>query len=275
VSKLRKLIDHFSIQSEIIFNGQFYGNKELHAKTSDHQGHLHYLRSGSLTVLCDDGHKMVFDKPTVILLPFSTAHQIISHEDDVPEVICAVIQFTALEQQELVSHLPKLISLNLDDGPMSNTVEWMFNEMNITGLGQKSVVGKLCDILLIQMLRQLSEDGVVIQGMLAGLSHPTLARTLVELQESPEEAWTLDSMAQHAAMSRSKFTELFRETVGQTPNDFLTDLRVSMAKQLLVQNKPVGFVANKVGYEHGSVLARVFRKKTGFSPKEWVQKLHS
>jgi AraC-like DNA-binding protein len=110
--------------------------------------------------------------------------------------------------------------------------------------------------------------------MLAGLSHPALAPTLVKLQEAPEEAWTLDLMAESAAMSRSKFSELFRDTVGQTPNDFLTDLRISTAQQLLIQDKPVSLVANKVGYEHGSVLARVFRKKTGLSPKEWLQKFH-
>ena len=113
-----------------------------------------------------------------------------------------------------------------------------------------------------------------MQGMLAGLSHPALGETLALLQEMPEEQWTVESMADRAAMSRSKFAEVFRDTVGQTPNDFLTDLRVSIAQQLLKQDHPVSLIANKVGYEHGSALARVFRKKTGLSPKEWLQTIH-
>jgi AraC-like DNA-binding protein len=268
------MLEGFSLQSEVIFSGGFCGDKTLGDGAEQSGGHLHYLRSGRLTLVDDAGHKMVFDRPAVILLPFSSSHRIISSDVDQAELVCAAIHFTALEQQQLVSSLPKFVCLTLDGGPMANTVDWLFSEVSQAGLGQKSMVGKLCDILLIQMLRQLAEEGVVIEGLLAGLSHPALAPVLVKLQETPEEAWTLDSMAQGAAMSRSKFAEVFRDTVGQTPNDFLTDLRVSMAQQLLAQDKPVGFVANKVGYEHGSVLARVFRKKTGLSPKEWVQKFH-
>ena len=43
---------------------------------------------------------------------------------------------------------------------------------------------------------------------------------------------------------------------------------------LLKENKPVALVANAVGYENGSALARVFRKKMGISPKEWVDQTH-
>lgn len=275
MNKLQNIIDNFTVNSEVIFNGSFCGGKTLGASDTSNGGHLHYLRSGKLTILSDFGHKMLFDKPAVILLPFGTAHQIVATETDSAELICAAIKFTALEQRQMVSSLPKLVYLNLDSGPMSDTVTWMFEEIESTGLGQKSIVGKLCDILLIQMLRKLSEEGLVIQGMLAGLSHPALASVLVKLQDAPEEAWTLELMAENAAMSRSKFAELFRDTIGQTPNDFLTDLRISIAQQLLAQDKPVSLVANKVGYEHGSALARVFRKKTGLSPKEWRLKLHA
>ena len=66
---------------------------------------------------------------------------------------------------------------------------------------------------------------------------------------------------------------IFRDTVGQSPNDYLTDLRGSMVQDLLKQNKSVNVIASTLGYEHGSALARIFRKKSGLSPKEWMQKL--
>ncbi|MEH6446324.1 MAG: AraC family transcriptional regulator [Oceanospirillaceae bacterium] len=275
MDKFKAITNSFSIDTEVIFSGSFCGDKALGGKTEGDCGHLHFLKSGKLTILSDTGNKWMFDKPTVIVLPKSTEHQIISSETQDAEVLCATIKFNALEQQQLIANLPKLISIGLDQGPMQDTINWMFDAINDTGLGHKSIVDKLCDILLIQMFRQLAEQGTILQGMLAGLSHPALAKTIVSLQESPAQGWTLDSMASHAAMSRSKFSELFRETVGQTPNDFLTDLRVSIAQQLLKQDKSVAIVANSVGYEHGSALARVFRKKTGLSPKEWLQKLHA
>jgi len=274
VDRLQNIIDNFSINSEVIFNGNFCGDKALGTGSKGGEGHLHYLRSGKLTVAGEQGQKFIFDKPAVILLPFSTRHSVIATESDNAELLCAAVHFTALEQKQIISSLPELVRIDLSDNTMKEAVDWMFDEIGSTGLGQKSIVDKLCDILLIQMFRKLSAEGLVIQGMLAGLSHPALAATLVKLQEAPQEAWTLELMAEEAAMSRSKFAALFRDTVGQTPNEFLTDLRISLAQQLLAQEKPVALVANQVGYEHGSALARVFRKKTGLSPKEWLQKLH-
>lgn len=72
-------------------------------------------------------------------------------------------------------------------------------------------------------------------------------------------------------MSRSKFAATFREVVGTTPNEYLTEIRINQAQELLLSQKPVNLVANEVGYEHGSALARIFRKKLGLSPKAWLK----
>ena len=71
----------------------------------------------------------------------------------------------------------------------------------------------------------------------------------------------------------SKFAELFKRIVNQSPGDYLIDWRIAVAKGLLQKNKPVALVANAVGYENGSALARVFRKKIGLSPKQWLEKI--
>nr|WP_286196351.1 helix-turn-helix transcriptional regulator [Thalassotalea sp. G20_0] len=78
-------------------------------------------------------------------------------------------------------------------------------------------------------------------------------------------------MAGQALMSRSKFADLFKKVVGQSPGDYVIEWRLTMARRLLLQNRPVALVANAVGYENGSALARVFRKKLGMSPKEWLE----
>ena len=109
--------------------------------------------------------------------------------------------------------------------------------------------------------------------MLAGMAHPQLSKLITAIHDKPEEPWTVDSMAEKALMSRAKFAALFRGTVGQAPSDYLTDLRIALAQGLLKKDLPVSLVANEVGYEHGSALARVFRKKMGVSPKEWLMKL--
>jgi len=111
--------------------------------------------------------------------------------------------------------------------------------------------------------------------LLAGLGHPQLSKVILAIQSAPEQPWGLIEMADIALMSRSKFAELFKRIVGQSPGDYVIDWRVIVAKNLLLQGKPVSLVANAVGYENGSTLARVFRKKLGLSPKEWLEQKRS
>ncbi|MFT5807737.1 MAG: transcriptional regulator GlxA family with amidase domain [Moritella dasanensis] len=108
-------------------------------------------------------------------------------------------------------------------------------------------------------------------GLLAGLAHPQVSKVLLAIHDAPERQWGLEEMAALALMSRSKFADVFKHTVGQSPGDYIIDWRIIVAKGLLQKNKPVSLVANAVGYENGSALARVFRKKLGVSPKQWLQ----
>lgn len=78
-------------------------------------------------------------------------------------------------------------------------------------------------------------------------------------------------MAELAFMSRSKFADLFRDVVGETPGEYLTDWRMNVAQSALLKGDTVSVVAEKVGYENGSALARAFRKKLNVSPKVWQQ----
>jgi len=78
-------------------------------------------------------------------------------------------------------------------------------------------------------------------------------------------------MAELALMSRSKFVDLFKRTVGQSPGNYEIDWRFVVAQGLLQQDKAVTLVGYENGYENGSALARVFRKKLGISPKQWLE----
>ena len=117
------------------------------------------------------------------------------------------------------------------------------------------------------------DSGKLTQGVLAGLAHAQLSKVIMAIHQRPEEAWRLEDMMGLAHMSRSKFADEFRQVVGQSPGDYLIEWRVAVAQNLLKRGKPVGWVANEVGYETPSALARVFRKKTGLSPKQWLKQV--
>ena len=51
--------------------------------------------------------------------------------------------------------------------------------------------------------------------------------------------------------------------------DYLVSWRISLAQKRLREGKPIALIAEEVGYESPSALARAFRRKTGVSPREW------
>ncbi len=272
MDQLSQILQNLSFNANVFFSGNLCGIQSLGGANSK-KGHLHLLKSGVLTLVCEEGHKVTLDKPSVIFIPGPSKHQVIASESSQAELVCADIDFHSGSGSALINALPKLICLDIEENdPLGTTAHWLFEEAFTSQVGQQIIVNKLGDIFLVQILRHILKKGLVIQGMLAGIAHPQLSKVMIAIQDKPEEPWTVDSMAETALMSRAKFAALFKSTVGQSPNDYLTDLRIALAQGLLIKDLPVSLVANKVGYEHGSALARVFRKKIGISPKEWLSK---
>ena len=94
-------------------------------------------------------------------------------------------------------------------------------------------------------------------------------------RERPAHPWTLDELADMAGMSRARFAVNFREAVGLTPLDYLTDWRMSIAQNLLKLGRPIKSVAAAVGYQSQAALARVFAKRIGHAPTDWLKQMET
>ncbi|MBX9684550.1 MAG: AraC family transcriptional regulator, partial [Hyphomicrobium sp.] len=107
-------------------------------------------------------------------------------------------------------------------------------------------------------------------GMLAALGEPRLAKVMLAMHAHPDKGWTVDQLADTAGMSRARFALHFRETVGMTPLDYLTDWRIGVAQSMLKRGKSLKMVAPAVGYTSSVALTRVFVKRVGLSPAQWL-----
>lgn len=81
---------------------------------------------------------------------------------------------------------------------------------------------------------------------------------------------SLDSVSAILNINASYFSTQFKRTFGVNFVDYLTDLRISAAKELLKDPmRPAAEVASMVGYESANYFARAFKKKTGQTPTEY------
>ena len=274
MDRLTDILNRFSINAKVFFRGNICGVQPF-GQANSSEGHLHLLKSGTLTLINQQGHKTRISKPSVIFFPQSTQHQLLASESDQAELVCASIEYADGFNNPLASALPNFLYFDLEESDLlAQSAHWLFDEAFNERCGREPMIDRLIDIFLIQVLRHVLEEGAVAHGMLAGLSHPQLSKVMNAIHAQPQTNWSLESMAKLAAMSRSKFAELFKDVVGQPPGDYISDWRLAVAQGLLKKNKAVGLVAHEVGYENGSALARVFRKKTGLSPKQWLEKFH-
>jgi AraC-like DNA-binding protein len=106
--------------------------------------------------------------------------------------------------------------------------------------------------------------------MMAGLANAQLSRALVVIHNEPQRNWSVAELADRSGMSRASFAAHFREIVGVTPA-YLANWRISLTQKRLREGRPIALIADEVGYESPSALARTFRRKVGASPRGWLQ----
>jgi len=82
----------------------------------------------------------------------------------------------------------------------------------------------------------------------------------------------VNEVASVVHLSTAAFCRYFKKQTKMTFTDFVNQYRISQAKTLLLQNKPVAETAYAVGYESASHFNKLFKKLTGGSPSRFKKK---
>ena len=68
-------------------------------------------------------------------------------------------------------------------------------------------------------------------------------------------------------MSYSRFRKIFKEYTGFAPSQYIREVRLNMAKEMLTNTcKSIKEIAFELGYENKDYFFSVFRKFTGTTP---------
>lgn len=85
-----------------------------------------------------------------------------------------------------------------------------------------------------------------------------------------EKQIKLKDIADSVHLSEIYFHNIFTESVGVSPHQYLIDCRVENAKKLLWNtNIPIGMLAEKSGFGCQQYLNKVFKKETGMTPASY------
>lgn len=264
--RLAALFDRIRISARVFHTGLVCGVEKF--GEAGGPGYLHVLRAGSLVVEGDAMERVSLEAPAVILFPRASSHRLVADEQRGAELVCAELDLGGLGNP-LEQGLPPVLVLSLTwQDALDSALSLLFAEASERECGRQAALDRLAELVLIYMLRHALDAPEPGFGLLAGLAHPALGRTLMRIHESPGDVWTLEHMADAAGMSRTVFAETFQRVVGMAPGEYLTRWRMTVARALLQLGRPVKAVAPQVGYASVAAFSRAFARHFGRPARE-------
>ncbi|MFN7249965.1 MAG: helix-turn-helix domain-containing protein [Anaerobacillus sp.] len=105
------------------------------------------------------------------------------------------------------------------------------------------------------------------------IDQPTSIKKVIEYME--EHFTKLDNIGELPFMvnlTPSSFCRAFKKETGQTPGNYLTELKINRAKELLkVSNHSLKEISQSIGYQDPLYFSRVFKKSVGVSPSIYIK----
>jgi AraC-like DNA-binding protein len=158
-----------------------------------------------------------------------------------------------------------------DKAAMRWSLERMREELRDPQPGGALIAQQLAFMILIQALRLHLADGTRSGvGWLFALADKQMRVAITCMHDNPGHRWTLQELAEHVGMSRSIFALKFKETVGETPMEYLTRWRMLLAGDRLKNaGDSLSDIALSLGYESESAFGKAFKRIMGCSPKQY------
>lgn len=189
--------------------------------------------------------------------------------------------------------IKRVVQLMNETMPKDSGNEWALMDYNFHFTNDKAVYGILNRLLYLFTENHPSKDFFVdnmlqelIVRILQGSSKRNYMRNANVLASTHRLAYIIDfiknnlhepitikMLSEKACMSESHFFKKFKDEIGQTPIEFINNLRIERAITLLQNpNKKIKEIFLECGFENRSYFNRLFKKIKKVSPSQYQSK---
>jgi AraC-like DNA-binding protein len=239
------------------------------------------LMPGDVVLLPTGSAHALSSEPDGILIPFDhiAAEQALAagtalHVGTKPSqtrILCASYRHDPAITTPLFTLLPEVVHIPAGSSgtALDETLRLLAGELVHPQLATSTVLNRLIDVLLIQLLRTwVHSEAVTPSGSwLRALGDPVIAAALNALHTDPARTWTIDSLADEVSVSRATLARRFPAVVGDTPAAYLTRWRMDLAaRRLRDTDDPIEVIGRSVGYTSEYAFSRAFSRARGQPP---------
>ncbi|MBQ8583613.1 MAG: helix-turn-helix transcriptional regulator [Clostridia bacterium] len=171
---------------------------------------------------------------------------------------------------DILTSLPNYIDFS-DTEQIKKIFISLYEHYN-TGISNDDI---LLQSLILKLIYILGESSVsVIKSAPKSNNHKTIERTLEYINNNLSADLTLERLASAANFNAIYFHKLFKASTGKTLHEYVEDQRIKKSISLLIStNMTLAEIAYECGFSSQSYFSYAFKKKNGFTPREYAKKI--
>ena len=237
-----------------------------------------FLSSGDIVIFPFGDAHWIADDPKHVRVPGRQVVEAIERNESLFQgnsvattLVCGHFEFERDFDHPFMRALPRFIYLS---GTEQHQLSWLETTIKViiqeTGSGNPGadvVITRLAEVLFIHILRTYMTQEDVSNNYFAALKDRQINEALKMIHTKPQNNWKLEGIARAIGMSRSAFAVRFKQLVGMTPMDYVTNWRMQKAQEILKdRNLPLIEIAEKVGYTSEAAFNRALKRRFNQTP---------
>jgi AraC-like DNA-binding protein len=280
VDALSELMRHLHLHTRVFHRSTHCGRWEVDAEY-ERKAMFHLVARGQCLLRTAGaaadtelhaGDAVIFTAPcdhVLVSMPGARA-------SDATMLLCGYFEFDSPLSAVLLASLPASLLLRGPSpapadrsiaGTPASLLGLIVAEAENQAPGATALMDKLSDALFMYAVRQCLADGSVQRGLLQGLSDPHVGNALLAMHQHPEQPWTVATLAERGHLSRAAFARRFSQSVGLSPLDYLTRVRMQLARAAITERgASVAEAATLAGYATEAAFSRAFKRMHGHPP---------
>jgi AraC family transcriptional regulator, activator of mtrCDE len=190
------------------------------------------------------------------------------------QMVCGHFSFRDGADHPLLQALPEFIVISAATRArvplLGEVLHLIKRKMPANDLGTAAALVRLSEIVFIELLNVEISGSPEFARITSALIDKKIGRALSLIHAEPGRAWTVEVLARELGMSRSSFSDRFRDLVGCGAITYVADWRLQKALAMLDgSNWSVREIATRSGYQSPAAFTRAFAAKFGISPTKY------
>lgn len=176
------------------------------------------------------------------------------------------VEFQTYYNNNILDSIPTVFHVQNED-KYYNLFDMVFKEYHNPTQGGEILIKSTVLNILYHLYQDSCNPAI---KMLQSPYGKVIKKSLEFISENINKKITLKQLSEYAELSPNYFHKIFTEIMKITPNDYITEARLNMAKDLLLRtNQKIYYIADQCGFDNVSYFSFLFKKSFHITPAEY------